>query len=513
MTTPVVMHAPRHLLVGLALFVVLCAGIIFTMRGSVNSPDEAANILFARSWREHGTLFVPLAITSPDAYPLFPRSTMPVVGGVAPSGFVGQSVWYGSLSWVVGDWVLPYVTLLLTAVASLAWWYIARRVFGEQIAHISFWLFLFQPAVLYYTVRGMFPNMALLDLLIIAVAAAWHWWLYRSHAMGALAMCAALLAIAVRPPEALVLIFLCAVSAAVWGDRELRRAAAYVCGVVVAVSFLFLLLRAVGALPGGYPFLSATNFFPFGIHPAAVFKNASKFIIWLFAPWVVFSTAGVLWWVYQSAKEKKWDRMVLAYFTVVVPASVWLFVLYGSWQFSDNPGDPHAITLGASHVRYWLPHLVFRMPFAALLLLWIIKFLQWHEVRAVRIFLACVVALGVWRAGWGTDGWWNIQKELSTARAITAEITTRVQPNAVLAVLAWDKHFFPARTVLQPFPREVRTVHAARELLARGTPVWAFVETLRDVDFKWLAYQKIVATPRAAYGNGQHTLYELSVAP
>lgn len=506
-------RVPRHLFVGLAFFFVVCGGMIVAMRGEVNSPDEAANILFARSWRDTGTLTVSISVAQPKMYPLFPRSTTPNTGSVEPSGFVGLSVWYGSISLLIGDWVLPYLTLLLTALASLAWWYVMRRVFGEAVANMAFWLFLFQPAVLYYTVRGLFPNMALLDLLIIAVAAAWHWWAHRERVMGTLAVGAALLAVAVRPPEAIVLLLLCVGSAALWGGTQVRRVAMYTGGGIIAVGVIVFLLRAIGAVPGGYQFLNATNIFPFGIHLVAVFKNASKFIIWLFAPWVVLSTGGLLWWVYRSVHEKKWDRSVLAYLTVVVPASVWLFVLYGSWQFSDNPGNPHAVTLGASYVRYWLLHLVFRMPFAAVAFLAVAQYFQWERRRATHIFLACVMVFGVWRAVWGEDGLWRVRAQMSEARATVTSVLTRVPTNGVLAVRAWDKHFFPARAVLQPFPRDVHAVQAARELLLRGTPVWAFVETLRDVDIKWLAYQKITARPELSFGNGQHTLYELSAQP
>lgn len=503
------MIAPKQILWGGGIFFIVCSAFIFTFYRGVNSPDESANKLFAQTWSKSAELFVPVATPHPDAYPLFARSTVPTARGVAPSGFIGIPIIYGTISGLLGDWSLMYLTVFFTAVASLAWWYVCRHIFGESIAAISFWLFLFQPAVLYYSVRGLFPNMVVLDFIIIAVAAAWHWWLHRTGAMAALAVVGALAAIAVRPPEAMVLFGLCALSAAVWGDLALRRAACKAGGAVVLGAIIFFLVRFFGAVPGGYQFLQGNLFFPFGIHLAVTFLNVSKFIVWLFAPWVIVSTTGLIWWVYQAIRHKKIDRLVLAYLTVVVPASMWLFVLYGSWQFSDNPADPSAITLGASYVRYWLPHLVFRLPFAAVLLLAATSYFHWNERRAVRIFLVCVVVAGILRAVVGADGLWQVGREVRTARLTVAAVLQKVPPNAVLAVRAWDKHFFAQRAVLQPFPREVRAVSAARELKERGVPVWAFIESLNKNDERWLAYHKVRAVPRELFG--PHTLYEIFI--
>lgn len=509
-----VRRLPRHVLLALALCAVLTGVTIFLFHGGVNSPDEAANLLFIESWSARLELSVPIGMAQPRGYPLFPRSTSAVGERVVPTGFVGLPIFFGSIAAVLGSWSVYYITVLLTLIASLGWWYLMRQIFNRAVADISLWLFLFHPAVLYYSVRGLFPNMLLMDLVIIAVASAWFAVVRHSRALGALAVAAAILAIAVRPPEAFALCALVALATCVCGtERRVRRLggvafAALLCGAIV-----LWLAREVGVFTGGYQFISSDSLveilFPFGIHVSRVWHTAVQFIVQLFAPWVLISSAGLAWWLWHAYRTKSFDRAVLGYLMVIVPASLWLFVLYGSWSFSDNPADPSAVTMGSSYVRYWLPHLVFRMPFAAVLVLAVIAHWKLSAKKITTGFIIVMVVLGVWRAAAGVDGLRWLIGEVTTSRATVSAVLAQTPRDAVIAVRAWDKFFFPHRAVLQPFPRDVRTFAAARELLTQGRPVFAFVETLDDTGVRWLHTNGVAATARTVYG--VHTLYELMI--
>ena len=356
-------NIPRHLLVGLLLFAAISGTTIFLFHGSINSPDEAANLLFIRSWREHRQLSVAVPIVQPAAYPLFPRSTIPMSQSIVPAGFVGLPILFGTISIMVGEWAVFFLTTLFTMIAAVGWWYLMRQIFGRAVADISFWLFLFHPAVLYYSVRGLFPNMLMMDLVIISVAGAWYASLNRARIFWVLAAVAAVLAAAVRAPEAVGLLALVCIVALVWGNRKTRMVSAAAFGIIIILSALTLLLRNFGLIPGSYQFIELDSLysllFPFGIHLGRVWETTTAFIVQLFAPWVLLSSAGLAWWLWRAIKTKKFDRTVAAYLTVIVPASFWLFIMYGSWTFSDNLRDPNAVTLGASYVRYLFPHFLF----------------------------------------------------------------------------------------------------------------------------------------------------------
>lgn len=511
---------PRHILIGLASFFVLCAITVGVMRGGVNSPDEAANRLFIETWRASGSLQYAVSVAQPATYPLFPRSMMPIGNSVAPSGFVGLIVLFGSIARVIGLWAVPYLTIIFTLSASVAWWYLMRKIFNEQIANCAFWLFLFHPAVVYYTVRGLFPNMLLIDLIIMSLAGAWfviegiH---SRSRAqlwaMSVLTIFAMLGAIATRPPEALVTYAMCAISLAIFGTRTLRRVAGAALAALVYVAGMLWLIRSWHIVPGGYSFLNSDSLwgilFPFGIHVSLIFHAGVRFIVGLFSPWVLVSTAGVLWWLWRAYKERTYDRSVAAYLAVIFPVSLWLFAVYGSWQISDNPGDPYAVTMGASYVRYWLPHLIFRMPFAAYVLYEIARYYPRFKPFAFKGCVTVAVILGIVRAYVGVDGLAQVVGSVREARLVVQQVSARVPADAVLAVRTWDKNFFPQFAVLQPFPREIKTYGAALELIGRGVPVWAFIEELKDTDILWLHQNGI--DMRAVQKYNQHTLYELGV--
>lgn len=499
-------RVPKHILVAIVLFLGVASATVYMMHGGVNSPDEAANLLFITSWRSDHSLSVVVPVAQTSSYPLFPRSTSPVAGSVVPSGFVGLPIIFGSVSIIFGVAGIFYLTILLTCIAAIGWWYLMKHIFSRAVADVSVWLFLFHPAVIYYSVRGLFPNMLLVDLLVIAFASVWYAYLHRARVMIVLAGCAALGAIAVRPPEALAVIGVSAVSAVIWGNTRVRKIAGGIFIGAALIAACILVARAFNWLPGGYQFVSVDStwslLFPFGVHLSRVWHTAITFIVRLFSPWVIVSSAGLLWWVWDAWKHKSFDKKIAAYITVIVPISFWLFILYGSWSFSEG-----APSLGSSYVRYWLLHLLFRMPFAAVLLFAIVERGKLPARACARVFVVCAVVLGLWRAYAGVDGLKWMVGEVRVSSATVQNVESRVPVDAVIAVRSWDKYFFPERAVVQPFPQDVRSFGDIKELITRGTPVFAFIATLKDSDKLWLRDNGIAASAVQAYD--VHTLYEL----
>ncbi len=513
---------PSLLIVGCLSFIFILSPVVYLMHGTVNSPDERATELFATSWAERRELKIPVSIQQPESYPLFARSTQPHGQELVPSGFVGQPIFFGSLIGVFGAQSIFYITILLTALAAIAWWFIMCQIFGRPVADYSFLFFLFHPAVLYYSARGLFPNMAMLDLLIMSIASGWYVWNIRTHArenlqkclMVSLCIAATVGAIAFRPPEALMVYAWICIAMLIFGSRAVLKFACMIVAMLMVLAGIFWFARSSGNFAGSYSFVHITSLtqvlFPFGIHIALVWHTAIRFIVKLFSPWVLVSSTGLLVWLWRLYKYKEFDRAVAGYVCVIVPVSFWLFIVYGSWSISDNPADASAVTLGSSYVRYWLPHLIFRMPFAAYLIHLII--VHWKGFRRWMLVAALSLSVigGVWRASDGVDGLIAVVQSVREAGIIRTEVLERLPKGSVLAVRAWDKIFVGYVPVLQPFPRDVRTLSAARELLLRGgVPVWAFIETLAEVDERWLRDNKIFAKKIAPYG--VHTLYELQL--
>ena len=509
---------------GMALLAITLGALIFFMRGQYNSPDERANDLFARTWAHEGVLSYPAAVQNAGlSYPLFPRSTQPVGELLRPVGFIGMPLVLGTLARIFGDGALPYITLIVFFLGAGAWWFITHRVFGKEIADVSVWLYLLHPALVYYSVRGLYPNMMLLCMVLIAVACAmraYEIWKKRGGIVWqffvwcAAAGFATMIALLVRPPEALVMFGLVASAAMVFGEKKVRRVGATIILALCAIALLGWFARRVGALSGAYPFLRDSSLFgilfPFGIDVGLIWHNCIHFIVRLFWPWVLLSTAGVLWWAYEAYRTRTWPRMILAYLWVVVPASLWLFAAYGSWRINDNPADPHAVTIGISYVRYWLPHFLFRMPFAVILVFALRErfFPYWSKQKVAAILVLTLGLFGAWRMWSGVDGMGAVLKENQEAKKVVAEVVQMMPPHGVLAVRAWDKHFFPLVPVLQPFPKELHTFTAVHELRKKNIPVLAFIAALNETDVWWLATNGLHAREIKKFGS--HILYEIT---
>ncbi len=491
---------PQHITIALLLFILIAGFFVFRADQNVNSPDESANLTFAKSWRSDVQLFVKNSAQQTVSYPLFPRSTAASGEGVVPTGFVGVPVIFGSISFALGAWSIFYLTIFFTAIAAIGWWYLVKNIFSRSVADISVWLFLFHPAVLYYSARGLFPNMILVDLLIIAAAAGWYAFEHRAHAMMVLSAGALLSAIMVRPPEALVAAALFLAVLYVWGSPDIRKVAKKIALGVAAIAGLVLVARSRNWLPGGYKFLNSSSLFgmlfPFGIHLSRIAHAGYDFVVKLFLPLTLVSVAGM----YVAVREMKAHKKVMAYGTFFALLSAWLFALYGSWVFSDNLKDPNAVTMGVSYVRYWLPFFVLSLPFIAIAL-------EKISMRFRIFFAVALIIFSVWRALFGMEGLLWVTREVVASRKTVEEVLERVPKNAVIAVRAWDKYFFPERSILQPFPRDPRTFAAARELLARKTPLFAFIETMKESDRLWMRDNGFALTAIETFGF--NTLYEV----
>ncbi len=132
-----------------------------------NSPDEMSQAFFIKLFATHGSFAYPEPLNFVTNNLIHPRSTVVVDGFIVPGGFIGLPLFYGSLMKIFGNAVLYLATPILTVLALLAFFRLVSAVWGRSVAWIATIEFAAHPAVIYYTARGLFPNMVFLDLLIL----------------------------------------------------------------------------------------------------------------------------------------------------------------------------------------------------------------------------------------------------------------------------------------------------------------------------------------------------------
>jgi hypothetical protein len=192
-----------------------------------------------------------------------------------------------------------------------------------------------------------------------------------------------------------------------------------------------------------------------------------------------------------------------------------LVPLYGSWTFFDNP-DPSQITIGNSHIRYWLPLFVLSTSFAASGIVWLTSFISSRALRAamsVAVVFACALASTHVAAFAPQDGLLVSRAGLETSRAIREEALAVVEEQAVVIVDRADKLFFPYRQVVYPLRDEA--TYALMPKLALRAPLYYYGITLPPQDMEYLNTDKLAGLGLridlvASYGI--ESLYRITLA-
>lgn len=366
-----------------------------------NSPDEAANYFFTTRIISAQSMVVPEPLNGLVNNLIHPRSTRVVNGAIVPASFIGLPIIYGIIGLAFSRAILPFLTPLFTILALLAAYACWRRLFGTTTALVATALLAIHPSLWYYASRGFYHNVLFFDFLIFVW---WGYWRWRESkwSQGWLIFCLFALAVAlfVRTSEALWVLPI--VGAAIIIDRrELRPAhlfTALLMGGLLIIFYFWLAIIIYGQIwPPGYQISGTPGMIfsklpssiriplwavaPFGFSPLNIANNFLRHGIILFLPfWLLI--AGGFW--YDRGQEIK-----RSYALVVSLVTLWLAIYYGSWNISDTVGASGA-TVGSSYVRYWLPLYAIWLPYAALALLVIQRYLKG---LIGRIWLAVVILL------------------------------------------------------------------------------------------------------------------------
>lgn len=473
------------------------------------SPDETANAYFATQFAETGLMqgrTNELSAVLEDR--IHPRSIVSVEGTLLPGSFLGLTVLYGMVASILGSDVLPFITPLLTIFAAFGFSLVVKRYTNPTIGWLSFILFLAHPAIWYYSARGLMHNVLFIDLMVIA---AWMWLeqplrkekrtqsLLNDGLVGFLIA----LAIFVRTSEiAWVFVTIAAVIAVFWkaaGNKRLRVATIGTIaggGVALLANWLtyghpFLTGYTVGAVAQEATVITdsvaTTGVLPFGFHPRTALQHFADYGVTMFWWLSILAAPGlfILW------TQKRHQRTVRWGIGIAAVVSIWIVLMYGSWEIHDNP-DPTQVTMANSYVRYWLPMYIASIPMIAATLQWVSERAKTTMAKGLFLATLLVVVLGLnVHATFiqGQDGLIKVRQELIESAAVQESVLAYVPENAVIIVDRADKLFFPHRDVWYPLRDDA--TYEAMPTLATNAPLFYYGITFPETDMEYLNGTKL----------------------
>lgn len=471
-------------------------------KGVFLSPDENAAYQFTQYALHEGSMRMPQNYDEAVKTLLHPRSVVSLGDYLVPGSFLGLPITYAILS--LPFLFLPYGALMLTPclvlVALWCWWKIVETCTHSE--RIAFWatIFLaFHPAFWYWSMRGMMHNVPFVCFLIFSgffiTRPNSRFW----HGVGA-GVCLGT-ALWMRSVEAIWVVPLTLVITAVlWKQRSVVFfAAAFGGAMLIAGCGLYANYVTYGSwLTTGYtverqqvevdvssaPALSSVPLTPaqniadtvLRLQPRALVKNILAYQLALFPIASTLVLCGYVVVIRRQWHVSRAWRVWICMFPVLV---LGLLLMYGNWTTFDNP-DPRSITIGNSHVRYWLPIVMFGSLGAGMVLS------AQEERSRLRAWLLFVffVAQSITVVFFTPDGVLPSRRALATFTQKREVILDNTPLEAIIITDRADKYIWPHRSVRVPL-RDTTTYAALPMLLSAG-PVYYFGITLPQKDIDWL---------------------------
>ncbi|NQV12656.1 glycosyltransferase family 39 protein [Candidatus Uhrbacteria bacterium] len=519
-----------------------------------NSPDESAAAFFATRLPVVGGEYnVPAVLVEELGGIVHPRSMNVVGGQLVPNMWLGLPWMLGVIHRATGmsadmlDIVIPIVAVL----AVLAWHQVILRFSRDpKIALFAAIALAVHPGWWYFTARGLHPNVLFVSMIIFTIYF-WHVLVNNSRLakrdmlreltilLGGLSLGMAMF---IRTNEAVWLIPVALI--VIWKARKLpfRELAAGFIGILIPIVIMLQLNASLfgSALTTGYsvrvdPAVANVEqsvvgeqeeaswlmqyAFPFGIHEMNVLRNVWDFHFAFFAVWSFFATYGLLLilfrWRTFSLKERSAMWKVGG---VMAAVSLYLLVLYGSWNINDNP-DPTAITIGTSYIRYWLPITVMMTPFIgyAIATGFARGRSEARKTILMIIWISAMILTGIQVTFVGKDeGLLYVESHLNEFELERSSLLSKTSETDLLIVDRSDKIVFPDRQVVLSLRDE--TTYASLPLMIdavekTGSSLYYYGITLPQEDLDFLHKTRLAPVAlkmEAVEQIGEKTLYMFS---
>ena len=502
--------------------------------GTWSAPDEMATAYTASRLPLFGGSYnQPAAYADSLGGLVHPRSFLVHHQMLVPSMWLGLPWLLRALSLVVGARAetLGLLVVLISILAVFSWKHIVSKLLNNKtMGWVAAFTLAVHPGWWYFTARGLHPNVVLVSLLIFGglawyVAAGFvpprraHLWRMVMLFLGGASFG---MAIFVRTNEAIWIIPVLFLVAWYQRRKPFAEHAVAVAGVIVPLVLMLLTNNGVYGHPflTGYtisgdpipvtvdvtdpdeaigfsqPFLSRV--FPFGIHEKNILNNLLNFHLLFFALWTAFALFGFVlfcidWRTFSTHKQRRFLRCLWPAFLI----SLYLLVVYGSWNIHDNP-DPSAITIGTSYIRYWLPISVAMTVFVAYA---IVRGVQHRSSQTVQqvimgIWLVAFAYTGGTLTTFGQDeGLAFVYQNVQSFASQRERVLNLTREQDVIIVDRSDKFLFPSRHVL--YPLRSKTTYAALPQLVsateeQGASLYYFGITLPQEDLAFLQSEHLL---------------------
>jgi len=434
-----------------------------------SSPDEAANYFFAKQWSESldPRLQIPFEVVRSDF--LHPRSMISVGGLISPISFIGFPLFAGMVARIFTPASIPFVTPVLAALGIVCFYALLHRLHSRFFALAGAALLAFHPAYWYNATRSLFHNSGFVALLLAAaylLVAAAQQKEKKYFILGGLALG---FATSFRTSE-IIWMFLAALVLFLFYWKVFFQRGWLLTGgmflLVLVPIFSFNTVFFGHPLQFGYGAAESVavgvgtekpsndvlaTLFPFGVHLERsiliAWQYLGKFFFW-FTPFILVGVIVFLASVIQKTTHERKIAFLVPWSWIALVSSLWLIVLYGSWDFWEYQGQQELI-LGSSYLRYWLPIYVLTIPYCILGLQW---FTERIAALRSRGFVLGIVLMIFFSWGMVYDaplyGLTTVHNELTQSDEMFAKMRAVLPADAVVISGKADKVLFPTYFVI-----------------------------------------------------------------
>lgn len=484
------------------------------------SPDETAVAVTAREFGTDWSFRLPDNILKDGPW-IRPRSFVTHDAALVPVGFLGMPLLAGMVWKFLGEFGLLLLTPCLVLACIYPLWRFMRGFgFAAQVAGVAAWLSF--PMVILYANRGLFPNLAMVCLMLWAAFLVW-----KKLDTKALIIAGLLtgMAVAIRPTE---IVWAGVWIAAAWvagsgskfSRHDWKNIATFLATSAVVPAITALLAWKTYGAPWmiGYWLRDSAEvtvqsaeatallqnpgrIWPFGFHPRAVLNNAENYLVYILGPWAATALVATVLWIKRENSR------------IAIMAGAWtaavLCLIYGNTVYQDHVGH-NIVSVGNSYLRYLLPLAPFFALAVGAVSARLVEILPRNRAKlGVSVLAAVLVALGIWTAFSKDDEGLNSSvPELVRYETIRETAYKNYGRNAIVVSERSDKIFFPVMRAVTPVPDDERLKDLAAYY---SDSVLLFDTTYGPEKIQDMAERGLYLNPVLATKN--QTLYEVTLLP